>query len=159
MSVSLTSLLSQHVQKLLFSATLTRDPAKIAALELRAARFVSVREAREGGHSIDAADDFALPATLTEHMIVSSATDKPKNLFWLLHKKDEPIHNALAFTKSVESSARLVKLLEFFELEWAKRSGEEEQRKSIVAADYSSDLTPGERQRILNRFKNGEIDL
>lgn len=160
---------TQHVQKLLFSATLTRDPAKIAALELRSARFVAVREAREGGHAIDAADDFALPASLAEHMLIAPASEKPKNLLWLLHRSEKPVRGALAFTKSTESAGRLVKLVEFFEEEWDKRKpeeeeadgeeGEKQERRKVVVADYSSDLSPAERTRILNRFKAGEIDL
>lgn len=64
-----------QVQKLLFSATLTRDPAKIAALELRNPRYISVQEVRADGRAdIRAEDEFTLPASLQVRHFVHALT-------------------------------------------------------------------------------------
>lgn len=53
-------------QKLLFSATLTRDPAKIAALQLRDPKYVVVQSpGKEGGVLDVVMEKFTMPATLT----------------------------------------------------------------------------------------------
>ncbi|KZT19815.1 P-loop containing nucleoside triphosphate hydrolase protein [Neolentinus lepideus HHB14362 ss-1] len=97
-------------------------------------------------------DKFTMPATLREHMIVCEASKKPLMLLYLIHQRG--VTNALVFTKSAESAARLVKLVEFFEDAWAQRDG----RKMVVRA-YSSDLAPGERKTILEKFKRSEVDM
>jgi ATP-dependent RNA helicase DDX51/DBP6 len=51
-------------QKLLFSATLTTDPGKIAALELRDPKYFIVRETEEGIVDV-ATEKFSMPASLT----------------------------------------------------------------------------------------------
>src|ERR1700722_4351621 len=50
-------------QKLLFSATLTQDPGKIAALELRNPKYFVVREGEEGVVGM-ATEKFSMPSTL-----------------------------------------------------------------------------------------------
>lgn len=99
-------------------------------------------------------------------MLVMSSTSKPLQLLQLLHRSDEPVRQALCFTKSVESASRLVKLVEFFEGAWAnspegaaENAASDTPHRALVACDYSSDLGHAERTRILNRFRNGEIDL
>ena len=53
-------------QKLLFSATLTRDPGKIAALDLRDPKYFIIQsQSGEGGVTDLAMDKFTMPATLT----------------------------------------------------------------------------------------------
>ncbi|KIJ52459.1 hypothetical protein M422DRAFT_156405 [Sphaerobolus stellatus SS14] len=141
-------------QKLLFSATLTRDPAKIAALELRDAKYFIVtdkeRKDREGTHLM-AGEAFAFPATLSEHMIVCSTYRKPLMLFYLIHKRG--VSNALIFTKSTESTNRLVKLFECFE-----NALNISANRPVIHA-YSSDLSPSERKSILDKFKAQEITI
>lgn len=50
------------VQKLLFSATLTRNPAKIASLQLSDPQYVAVQEGGDGG---DDKQKYTTPAGLT----------------------------------------------------------------------------------------------
>ncbi|KZT17993.1 DEAD-domain-containing protein [Neolentinus lepideus HHB14362 ss-1] len=138
-------------QKLLFSATLTSDPGKLKALGLRDPKYFVVRSSTEGEEGV-AMDKFTMPATLREHMIVCEASKKPLMLLYLIHQRG--VTNALVFTKSAESAARLVKLVEFFEDAWAQRDG----RKMVVRA-YSSDLAPGERKTILEKFKRGGVNM
>lgn len=56
-------------QKLLFSATLTQDPGKLASLGLRDPKYFVVQSRPEAGDGIDALDivseRFTMPATLT----------------------------------------------------------------------------------------------
>ncbi|CAE6503686.1 unnamed protein product [Rhizoctonia solani] len=138
-------------QKLLFSATLTHDPSKIVPLGLRDPRYFVVGDQAEVG----AEDEiFAFPATLSEHMCVCSPADKPLILFHLVHTHG--IRNALIFTKSAESTTRLVQLFDFFE---AARSKDSVATKSVTMQAYSSDLSSQERKTVIERFKEGKIDL
>ncbi|KAF8529892.1 P-loop containing nucleoside triphosphate hydrolase protein [Gautieria morchelliformis] len=141
-------------QKLLFSATLTRDPAKISALDLRDAKYFVVKDTTRDDQESDhlmAAETFVFPATLNEHMIVCSTYQKPLILFYMVHKHG--VRSALVFTKSAESTNRLVRLFECFENAKGSGSGRP------VAHAYSSDLSSAERRSILEKFKSQEIDI
>ena len=85
-------------------------------------------------------------------MIVCDPSQKPLILFYLAHIRE--MHNALVFTKSAESTARLVKLFELFE-ENSPMTG----NKKFAVRPYSSDLPPSERKSILEQFKEKEIDM
>lgn len=85
-------------------------------------------------------------------MIVCESSVKPLMLFHLVHTRS--VTNALIFTKSAESTTRLVRLFEFFE-----NSQQESRSKTVVARAYSSDLAPGERKSILEQFKNQDIQM
>ncbi|KAG5642422.1 hypothetical protein DXG03_002796, partial [Asterophora parasitica] len=52
-------------QKLLFSATLTRDPGKIAALDLRNPKYFVIQESKKEGVLDVVMEKFSMPATLT----------------------------------------------------------------------------------------------
>ncbi len=200
------------VQKLLFSATLTRDPAKVAALQLRKPVYVSVRHdassasasasaaaaaaadgeagddagANAGGasqpHGQGQGDEgeYAIPATLREHMVITTTAEKPMVLFHLLTRSKNPLRKALVFTKSVEAARRLHKLLEFFFDESpppASSTSPDSQSRTTSAADdegvqeagaagrrlrsayYSSELSGAERARVLREFEQGKIDV
>ncbi|PWN89942.1 DEAD-domain-containing protein [Acaromyces ingoldii] len=156
---------SSPVQKLLFSATLTRDPAKILALDLRDARFVSVQQGASSGSFVSREESFALPSTLHEHYLVVPSSDKPLHLFALLRPAPgadrEALRSVLCFTKSVESASRLVKLVELFEEERAaiRRRNLEEKEAALNVQVYSSELGPGQRMRMLDEFRNGQVDV
>ncbi|KAG0302575.1 ATP-dependent RNA helicase dbp6 [Dissophora globulifera] len=98
------------VQKLLFSATLTRNPAKIASLQLSDPQYVAVQE---GGQDGDDKQKYTTPAGLTENMIVCESSEKPLMVLHLLHHLN--VRSALCFTKSVESAHRLYKLVQLYE--------------------------------------------
>ncbi|KAH9945257.1 DEAD-domain-containing protein [Epithele typhae] len=145
-------------QKLLFSATLTRDPAKISALGLRQPKYIVVQRPKVASTKAEGVLDFVMekftmPATLTEHMVVCNSATKPLMLFHLVHSRD--VINALVFTKSAESTTRLVRLFGFFEEEM--RKGKES--CAVVARAYSSDLAPVERKSILEQFKDQKIHI
>jgi len=171
-----------QTQKLLFSATLTRDPARVAALHLHKPIYLAVTEKRkrtsstttqQDGDEAEANDDedptelldserrFALPSTLKEHLIVCTSSNKPLVLLYLLYSRG--LRNVLCFTKSVESAARLMRLVEFFGLERAKTNSMStstgEGGATVSVAGYSSDLRAGERKEVLARFKSGEVQM
>ncbi|CAG8478998.1 2286_t:CDS:10, partial [Paraglomus brasilianum] len=139
-SISKTS----SLQKLLFSATLTRNPAKIASLQLQNPRYVAV----QGAPSDDVR--YTLPSTLKEYMIVIESSQKPLIVLHIIHNLK--IKSALCFTKSVESAHRLALLIQFFE-KIHRPEGK------FTASEYSSDLSQQERTNILKRFKDGELKL
>ena len=161
----------KHVscQKLLFSATLTRDPSRIAALGLRDPKYFVVQNAESIYHAVDGtnaaaaalgAEEFAMPAGLSEHYVTMSSERKPLIMFYLVHQLG--ISNALVFTKSASSTARLVKLFGFFEEAYHDSmdiDGDETTKRRFVAQSYSSDLPPNERRTILEKFKKQEIDM
>ncbi|KAN0065740.1 ATP-dependent RNA helicase dbp6 [Thecaphora frezii] len=144
---------TSSVQKLLFSATLTQDPAKIAALGLRHPHYITIQSDSKDVTG-PTHENFSLPQSLREHMLVTTAADKPLELLRLLHRPAAPIRRALCFTKSVESAARLVKLVQFFE-EGRAAGG----MPAITVRNFSSELKAGERQKIMGQFTKGEIDL
>jgi len=91
-------------------------------------------------------------------MIVCDSSQKPLVLFHLVHSMG--VANALVFTKSAESTLRLVRLFEFFEnARSVGKGGETQHKKLVVVEAYSSDLSPSERKSILERFKAQETDM
>jgi ATP-dependent RNA helicase DDX51/DBP6 len=77
-------------------------------------------------------------------------------LFYLVHSRD--VRNALIFTKSAESTTRLLQLFEFFEQARVKISSKDGVQPLSIRA-YSSDLSVGERKSILDSFKAQDIQL
>ena len=92
-------------------------------------------------------------------MVVCDTAQKPPMLFHIVHAHN--MEHALVFTKSADSTTRLVRLFEFFEEAWrvAATPDNEQQQRAKVACAYSSDLSGPERKQILERFKQGEIDM
>ena len=89
-------------------------------------------------------------------MIICESSQKPLIFFHLVHSRD--VRNALVFTKSAESTTRLVQLFEFFEQARVKYAGNDGVRPLSIRA-YSSDLSVGERKSILDSFKAQDIQL
>ena len=85
-------------------------------------------------------------------MIVCDPSQKPLVLFYLAHARQ--VVNALVFTKSAESTARLVKLFELFEENYPMTGVQK-----LAVRPYSSDVPPSERKCILEQFKEKTIDM
>lgn len=94
-------------------------------------------------------------------MIVCDSVQKPLILLYLIHVRS--VTNALVFTKSAESTTRLVKLIEFFEQSYSNssevNSRDGDNPRPVVAHAYSSDLSAGERKTILEKFRNADIGM
>jgi ATP-dependent RNA helicase DDX51/DBP6 len=123
-----------QLQKFLVSATLTRDPQKLAALRLSHPVHFSLRPApstgRGGGGNSDQGDKrYALPPNLKEYAIECTAEQRPLVLLALLlerlqqqrqlgsspEKAPHP-EKIVVFTSSVDSTHRLARLLQLL---WA----------------------------------------
>jgi len=141
-------------QKLLFSATLTRDPSKIAALGLRDPKYFIVQSG--DGDGIHVTEKFTMPPTLKEHMVVCNTAQKPLILFHLMQAHN--VTNALVFTKSAESTSRLVRLFDFFKASLCA-SADATSGTAVTLQAYSSDLSASERRSILEKFKTKEIGI
>jgi ATP-dependent RNA helicase DDX51/DBP6 len=125
-------------QKLLFSATLTRDPATIATLGLRNPEYYI--------HGTeDVTEQYALPSTLEQKMTVIASADKPLALLHLIY--GQKLHRALVFCKSIDAANRLSHLLKFFSDAWL------EDRVSIAAYTAESD------KKTLDEFSKGALDM
>ncbi|KXN81321.1 ATP-dependent RNA helicase dbp6 [Leucoagaricus sp. SymC.cos] len=144
-------------QKLLFSATLTRDPGKIAALELRDPKYFVVQKTKDMASESRVLDvvmeRFSMPSTLQENMIVCESSQKPLMFLHLVFGQN--VTDALVFTKSAESTTRLVRLFDFFQ----KAQEQHATQPTLVVRAYSSDLPAGERKSILEQFKAQAINI
>jgi len=136
---------------------LTRDPGKIAALQLREPKYFIVQKSKDSDTQNSILDvvteRFSMPSTLQEHMIVCESSQKPLMFLHLVF--DRNVTEALVFTKSAESTARLVRLFDFFQ-EWRKTNSKQ---SPLVVRAYSSDLPVGERKAILEQFKAQSINI
>lgn len=125
------------LRKMLFSATLTKNPAKLAQLKLNNPKFLSV--------SLDHSK-YTVPDGLEEFMVVAEDGEKVHSLLYLLQKKS--LCRALCFTKSIESTDKLCNLLQ---------TCMSNQKDRICS--FSSDVSAAQRIQILEKFNLGEVDL
>ncbi|XP_056629191.1 ATP-dependent RNA helicase DDX51 [Triplophysa dalaica] len=130
------------LQKLLFSATLTHNPEKLQLLDLHQPRLFSSTKT-----STDMAkqnqESFQFPQSLSEYYVPCTLNKKPLViLHFLLRLKFSPV---LCFTNSRETAHRLYLLVKLF--------------GGVVVAEFSSRLSPNERQRTLKDFEQGKIQL
>ncbi|KAJ2747646.1 ATP-dependent RNA helicase dbp6 [Coemansia sp. BCRC 34301] len=141
-----------RIQKLLFSATLTQDPAKIARLKLVRPLYISITD--EGKTDQGATAAYTFPSTLTEHYASCPADEKPLWLIYLLW--EQRISGGVCFTKSLETAHRLAQVVQT----WATNVPDDAwPGAKIVVAEYSSDLPAAERARTMRLFKQGAINL
>ncbi|XP_027552526.1 ATP-dependent RNA helicase DDX51 [Neopelma chrysocephalum] len=137
------------LQKLLFSATLTQDPEKLQQLDLFQPRlFTSVySEKKTLGDGTETEEDannkYTLPEGLSQCYVPCDLNSKPLLLlYFMLTMK---FTRVLCFTNSREASHRLFLLVQAF--------------GGVTVAEFSSRLTPSERQRTIREFEQGKIQL
>ncbi|KAI5622032.1 ATP-dependent RNA helicase DDX51 [Silurus asotus] len=125
------------LQKLLFSATLTQNPEKLQQLGLHQPRLFS------STHGSASEDKFNFPQGLTEYYVCCTLSKKPLLiLHFLLRLKFSPV---LCFTNSREAAHRLFLLVKLY--------------GGVEVAEFSSRLSPSERQKTLKNFEQGKIQL
>ncbi|XP_038618619.1 ATP-dependent RNA helicase DDX51 [Tachyglossus aculeatus] len=128
------------LQKLLFSATLTRDPEKLQQLGLYQPHLFSATGTGEG----PAGDGkYTFPAGLSHYYVPCGLSSKPLLILHLLRQGDFP--RVLCFTNSRENSHRLFLLIQAF--------------GGVKVAEFSSRCGPGQRKLILKQFEQGKIQL
>ncbi|TRY99460.1 hypothetical protein DNTS_023000, partial [Danionella cerebrum] len=126
------------LQKLLFSATLTKNPEKLQLLDLHQPRLFSSTH-----HSTASQDTFHFPQGLSEYYVPCSLNKKPLIiLHFLLQLKFSPL---LCFTNSRQVAHRLYLLVKLF--------------GGVEVAEFSSQLSPSERQKTLTDFERGKIKM
>ncbi|KAM6339719.1 ATP-dependent RNA helicase DDX51 isoform 1-T1 [Alca torda] len=137
------------LQKLLFSATLTQDPEKLQQLDLFQPRlFTSVySEKKTLGDGTETEQDtnkkYTLPEGLSQCYVPCDLNSKPLLLLHFMLKMK--FTRVLCFTNSREASHRLFLLVQAF--------------GGVAVAEFSSRLTPNERQRTIKEFEQGKIQL
>lgn len=89
-------------------------------------------------------------------MLILPPALKPLNLIHLIHHSEFNVDRALVFTKSVESAARLVKLLEFFEDAYVLGGGG---GKRLVIEQYSGEMRARDKKQLLAEFGEGKVNL
>jgi ATP-dependent RNA helicase DDX51/DBP6 len=90
-------------------------------------------------------------------MIVTRTADKALTLLYLLYTLHTK--NSICFTKSVESAARLVMLVNAFNAEYAKMKEDGGSVEILKIAHYSSELGPAQRKEVMDNFKKGDIHM
>lgn len=131
---------TSQLVKMLFSATLTKNPQKISSLRLvNPLLFTASSQAH-----------YKIPETVEQNVIVCREDTKPLVVYHLLLQIKES--QILCFTSSVESTHRLSLLLKLMSTESAMN----EKIKNFQVIEYSSQLTQQERNNIINGFKSGK---
>ncbi|CAD5116696.1 DgyrCDS5555 [Dimorphilus gyrociliatus] len=121
----------EPLQKLLFSATLSTNPEKLEYLKLYNPILVSASTTCE------------IPPALNESYVLCSIEQKPLVILSLiLHYKYKRV---LCFTNTIDGANRLYWLLKLI--------------GDIKVHLVSSSLTTSKRQRLLNSFSKGKVDI
>jgi superfamily II DNA/RNA helicase len=114
---------SHSLRKLLFSATLTRNPSKLAPLRLVDPVYFAAKDAR-----------YQTPKELKEFMVPLGAGEKPLALIHLLARHGHA--PAVCFTNSLASAHRLYRLLEIYGLSVHLFSSELPQVKRAIYSSF-----------------------
>lgn len=141
------------VQKLIFSATLTRDPEKLASLQINDPKIFVIGAASADVPNTDRLE-FTVPSTLTEKLIaIRSVQLKPLRLLQiLLSNKPTPItKSVIIFVNSNESAARLARLLTLLD--------EQVFHNGLEISACSGEMDSSRRRKILASFSAGNINM
>jgi ATP-dependent RNA helicase DDX51/DBP6 len=163
----------RQLRKLLFSATLTRDPQKLSALRLVRPRRFDARELARAmvsvgrsSHNDNAANTngksykFSMPPRLQEYTVECTAEQKPIVLLALLLERLDLASSRASstkkvvavFTSSVDSTHRLARLLQLL---WKSAGfGDPD-----AIAEFSSSLNQQERSLLMKRCESGNTGL
>mmetsp|Transcript_61125 Transcript_61125/g.138094 ORF Transcript_61125/g.138094 Transcript_61125/m.138094 type:complete len:676 (-) Transcript_61125:8-2035(-) len=171
-----TSYAHPPVQKLLFSATMTWNPQKLAALKLR--RPLYFFSSKTGQYST--------PSSLHQRYVTCKFRTKPLALLRVLRHMlkhglgSSTSPTAIVFCSSVEDSHRLARLLEVLcllpsivtaegdadEASAAAATGSSKRASAFIPEElrsvgsimeFSSSLSQGQRNKLLKRFRAGKI--
>jgi len=138
-----------QLRKFLVSATLTRDPQKLASLRLVNAKHFNV-------HSMKGDKKYAMPTTLKEYTVECTAEQKPLVLLSLLldrlqQSQQQQKTVIVVFTASLDSTHRLARLLQLL---WAAN-----QYGRNVVGEFSSALSQSQRAALVQRCNNTKDPL
>ncbi|CAB9519474.1 dependent RNA helicase [Seminavis robusta] len=158
---------SRQLRKLLFSATLTKDPQKLSALRLVRPKYFDARKINKASnaskhkHSNNdnntSFNKYSIPAQLEECTVECTAEQKPIVLLALLRERLDRSSTTrkqvvLVFTASVDATHRLARLLQLL---W-KSAGF---GQPDAVAEFSSSLSQSERSHLMKRCESGNNSL
>ena len=150
-----------QLRKLLFSATLTKDPRKLSSLGLVNPKHFDAHHLKKSSSSesvqknknVSAKTSYSLPESLTESTVECTAEQKPLVLLaflleqGLLDEKNKQQGIAVIFTSSIDSTHRLARLLQL--LYTTAGYG-----PATSVAEFSSSLTQKQRAQLIKRCNN-----
>jgi ATP-dependent RNA helicase DDX51/DBP6 len=147
-----------QLRKLLVSATLTRDPQKLAALRLVNPKHFDVHQLTSTGSR--GSNKYSMPDGLEEYSVECTAEQKPIVLLALLLEKLQskgdiaPTDKNLIviFTQSVDSTHRLARLLQLL---WATAG----YGSPGAVVEFSSALNQSERSLLMTRCNDPKDDV
>lgn len=144
-SVDLSNISKKALFKILFSATLTSDPEKLANLSLYYPILYSciTSEDCEQKSLSSTSSKQTIPENLRELMVIIDNDKKPLVLWHLI--KDLKYDRILCFTDSVKSTHRLCQLMK--------------QIPDIVVMEFSSKQSIHKRTKLLKKFESGKIHM
>ncbi|XP_017775214.1 PREDICTED: ATP-dependent RNA helicase DDX51 [Nicrophorus vespilloides] len=128
-----------HIQKLLFSATLTYDPEMLEAVDLFQPKLFSASTFKEDK------PQFSLPMELKNKYVECEDADAPLMLYKLI--VDRNLKRTMVFANSKEDVVKLTNLLKLFFAD---------QKKSISNIVHEDKKT---QSRVLRDFQDGSIDI
>ncbi|KAL3776231.1 hypothetical protein ACHAW5_008262 [Stephanodiscus triporus] len=158
------------LRKMLFSATLTQDPQKLARLGLGNPKHYDANFLKRSLHKVvgETVDDDAkagryfVPVGLAESMVECTADQKPLVLLALLLEEEnslnlsksgqydaESVNLSIVFTSSVDSTHRLARLLQLL---WEAGG----YGRSSAVAEFSSSISAKQRAAILRRCRSSD---
>ena len=157
-----------QLRKMLYSATLTRDPQKLATLRLVNPKHFDARKVRETGlqdtiYGKDSNNRYSMPHQLLEYSVECTAEQKPIVLLALLLERLDILTDTdttkgkkksvvAVFTSSLESTHRLARLLQLL---WkAANYGSPD-----AVAEFSSSLNQKERSHLVKRCGDAEDNI
>lgn len=147
------------LRRMLFSATMTRDPGRLAALDLFYPMYFTVRAADEA----ESPADFAVPTTLREAVLtVPRGADKPLYLAALLDALLDDGGAAaagvvLVFANSIESAHRLARLLQLMALLRPEEGAAGSGLRPAGVGDYSGNQPAKALRAVLAKAQAGSV--
>lgn len=161
---------SVPLRKMLFSATLTQDPQKLARLGLGNPKHYDANFLKRSVHNVEEeifdsdakAGRYFVPMSLAESMVECTADQKPLVLLALLldeennrrnlstsGQEDADLNLSIVFTSSVDSTHRLARLLQLL---WEAGG----YGQSYAVAELSSSVNAKQRAAILRRCRSSD---
>lgn len=132
-----------QLRKLLFSATMTKDPQKLASLGLINPKYYDAHHLQNGGNA-RTSQRYTMPIGLSEFSVECTAEQKPLFLLALLLEKRQEGSILVVFTASLDSTHRLARLLQLL---W-KATGVGD---PSCVAEFSSALNQSQRSDLVKK--------
>ena len=145
-----------QLRKLLFSATLTKDPQKLAGLGLVNPKHYDAHHLRSNGPANGSSNkQHSMPTGLSEYTVECTAEQKPLILLAVLLEElqSEKESVVVVFTSSVDSTHRLVRLLQLLWGSAGLIGG------PSCVAEFSSSLSQTQRSHLVEQCQQNQVSV